>query len=135
MKPSRKQNLRYLVKVTGRKDPLTIRKWNPDFWFLSENYRTDKATGNPIQIFKSRKEAVEAIKKERRMLKSELKQYQKDIRLLKVNGLLRRYVGLEGFLMRQSNGYIFWQNELKYEVVEVDIEQLKSVFGDGIVKS
>ena len=121
---------RFVVKVSGDRKDNTLRKWSPDFWFLSETYRTDKTTGIALQLFKSRKEAVAAIRREKRLLKSEWKQYQKDLRLLKVNGLLRRYVGLEGFLMRQSNNYIFWQNELKYEVVEVSPEQLKTLFGE-----
>lgn len=130
MKQSNTHNHRFLVKVSGDRKDNTLRKWDPDFWFLSETYRTDKTTRIALQLFNSRKEAVAAIRREKRLLKSEWKQYKKDLRLLKVNGLLRRYVGLEGFLMRQSNGYAFRKDELKYEVVEVSPEQLMTLFGD-----
>lgn len=121
---------RFVVKVSCDRKANTLRKWSPDFWFLSETHWTDKTTGIAPQLFMSRKEAVSAIRREKRLLKSEWEQYKKDLRLLKKNGLLRRYVGLEGFLMRQYNGYILWQNELKYEVVEISPEQLKTLFGD-----
>ena len=61
MKHTNTDSSRFVVKVSFDRKDNTLRKWSPDFWFLSETYRTDKTTGIALQLFRSRKEAVAAI--------------------------------------------------------------------------
>ena len=74
------------------------------WWFLARSYDNTRG-GVPISVFTTRKEAQEAIAREKKLFRQTRQQIRDDIKFIKKRSLDKRYKGIVEYMISNVNAY------------------------------